>query len=78
MPDIEGIAAVQAMKVLGGKCERVVIGDERVLEWQKRPAAVIVKRDEVVELAHQELHRLLDEQRTSHRAQVIDSEFLEP
>lgn len=78
MPDIEGIAAVQALKSLGGRCERVVIGDERILEWQKRPAAVIVKRDEVVELANMELHRLLDEQRTSHRVQTVDSEFVEP
>lgn len=78
MPDVEGVASVQALKALGGKCERVVIGDERILEWQKRPAAIVVKRDDLVELALQELHRLLDEQRTSHRAQVVDSEFVEP
>jgi len=78
MPDVEGIAAVQALKALGGKCERVVIGDERILDWQKHPACVVVKRDDVVDLASQELHRLLDEQRTSHRAQIVDSEFHEP
>jgi hypothetical protein len=31
----------------------------------------------VVELAVMELHRLLDEQRTSHRAFVVDSELHE-
>lgn len=77
MPDIEGITAIQALKALGGKCERVVIGDERVLEWAKRPTAVIVRREEVVDLANAELHRLLDEQRTSHRVQLVDSELVE-
>jgi DNA-binding LacI/PurR family transcriptional regulator len=77
MPDVEGIAAIQALKALGGKAERVVIGDERVLEWAKRPTTVIVRRDELVELATQELHRLLDEQRTSHRVQLVDSELVE-
>ena len=77
MPDVEGIAAIQALKALGGKAERVVIGDERVLEWAKRPTSVIVRRDDMVELVTQELHRLLDEQRTSHRVQLVDSELVE-
>ncbi len=77
MPDIEGVAAIQALKSLGGKCERVVIGDERVLDWAKRPTAVITRRDELVDLAASELHRLLDEQRNSHRAYVVDGEIVE-
>jgi DNA-binding LacI/PurR family transcriptional regulator len=77
MPDVEGVAAVQALKALGSKFERVVIGDERVLEWPKRPTCVVVKREEIVEQAALELHRLLDEQRSSHRAYVIDSELHE-
>lgn len=77
MPDVEGIAAIQALKALGGKAERVVIGDERVLEWSKRPTSVVTRRDEIVELANLELHRLLDEQRTSHRVQLVDSELVD-
>ena len=75
MPDGDDIETIQAMKALGGKLERVVLGDDRVLEPPKRPAAVVVKRDDLVELAILELHRLLDEQRTSHRAMVVDSEL---
>jgi DNA-binding LacI/PurR family transcriptional regulator len=77
MPDIEGIAAIQALKALGNKLERVVLGDERVLEWQKRPTSVIVRRDELVDMAAMELHRLLDEQRSSARSYVVDSELIE-
>ena len=77
MPDQEGVEAVQALKALGNKLERVALGDDRVLERAKRPAAVVVKREDVVELAVMELHRLLDEQRTSHRAFVVDSELHE-
>ena len=64
-----------ALKALGNKLERVVLGDDRVLERPKRPAAVVIKRDDLVELSILELHRLLDEQRTSHRAMVVDSEL---
>jgi DNA-binding LacI/PurR family transcriptional regulator len=77
MPDIDGISAIQALKALGQKLERVVLGDERVLDWPKRPTAVIVRRDEIVEMSTLELHRLLDEQRNSHRNYVIDSELHE-
>jgi DNA-binding LacI/PurR family transcriptional regulator len=77
MPDTEGVEVIQALKALGGKLERVVLGDDRVLERPRRPTAVVVKREDVVELAILELHRLLDEQRTSHRAFVVDSELHE-
>jgi len=77
MPDIEGVTAVQALKALGGRCERIVLGDERVLDWPKRPTAVITRRDDVVDLANMELHRLLDEQRNSHRSYMVDSELIE-
>ena len=77
MPDIEGVAAVQALKALGPKLERVVIGDERVLDWPKRPSCVVIRSDELVDQATQELHRLLDEQRSSHRTFLIDSELHE-
>jgi DNA-binding LacI/PurR family transcriptional regulator len=75
MPDSEGVETIQALKALGTKLERVVIGDDRILERQKRPAAVVIKREEVVEHSLQELHRLLDEQSKAHRAMVIDGEL---
>lgn len=77
MHDSESLAAIQALKALGAQCERVVIGDERVLAWTKRPTAVVIRREELVELANTELHRLLNEQRTSHRVQLVDSELVE-
>ncbi|MBA2481806.1 MAG: GntR family transcriptional regulator [Planctomycetes bacterium] len=75
MPDIEGIESIQALKALGTKLERVVLGDDRILERPKRPAAVVVRREDVVELALIELHRLLDEQSKSHRSTVVDGEL---
>jgi DNA-binding LacI/PurR family transcriptional regulator len=77
MPDSDGIETVQALKALGAKVERVVFADDRILEKPRRPAAVVIKRDELVDLAFTELHRLLDEQTKSHRSQVIDGEFHE-
>jgi DNA-binding LacI/PurR family transcriptional regulator len=77
MPDGEGIEVIQALKALGNKLERVVIGDDRVLDRPKRPAAVVVRREDMVELSVMELHRLLDEQRNTHRAFVVDSELHE-
>ncbi len=77
MPDLESVEAVQALKLLGGKAERVVIADDRILERTKRPTAVVIKRDELADLALVELHRLLDEQSKSHRAMVLDGELHE-
>ncbi len=75
MPDSNGVEAVQAIKALGGKLERVVIGDDRLLEMTRRPAAVVVRRDDLVELALMELHRLLDEQSKSHRSLMVDGDM---
>jgi len=77
MPDFDGIEVVQALKALGPKLERVVIGDDRILDKAKRPAAVVTRRDQVADLATQELHRLLDEQTKSHRAFQVDPELHE-
>lgn len=77
MPDHEGVEAVQALKALGGRPERVLIGDDRILERSRRPSAVVVRRDEIVDLAVAELHRLLDESTKSLRAQVVDCELHE-
>lgn len=77
MPDGDGVEVIQALKALGGKLERVVLGDDRILDKPKRPTAVAVKRDDMVDLAIMELHRLLDDQRTSHRSFMVDSELHE-
>lgn len=77
MPDAEGVEAIQAMKALGGKAERVLIGDDRILERVRRPTAVLVKREDVVELVLTEMNRLLDEQTKSYRSLVVDCELHE-
>jgi DNA-binding LacI/PurR family transcriptional regulator len=77
MPDIEGVEAIQAVKLLGGKVERVVIGDDRIFERARRPTAVVVKREEFVELAQSEMHRLLDEQTKSYRSFEVQCELHE-
>jgi DNA-binding LacI/PurR family transcriptional regulator len=77
MPDAEGVEAVQALKALGGKCERVVLADDRILDKARRPAAVVIRRDEVVDLAIGELRRLLDEQTKTHRTMMVDGELVE-
>ncbi len=77
MPDSESIEAVQAIKALGGKLERVVFADDRILERAKRPAAIVIKREDFVDLALQELNRLLDEQVKAHRTLVVDGELHE-
>ncbi|GDY13806.1 hypothetical protein LBMAG53_26840 [Planctomycetota bacterium] len=78
MPDNGSVEAVQAVKALGQRLERVIIGDDRMLELSRRPAAVVVRRDEMVELALMELHRLLDEQTKSHRSMQVDGDLHEP
>ena len=75
MPDSESIESIQAIKALGTKLERVIIGDDRILERTKRPAAIVVRRDDVVDLAIVELNRLLDEQMKGHRTLMVDGEL---
>jgi hypothetical protein len=77
MPDHDGVETVQALKALGAKIERVVIGDDRILERARRPACVAVRRDEVVELIVSEMNRLLDEQTKSYRSMMADCELYE-
>ena len=77
MPDGEGVEAIQALKALGTRAERVVLGDDRILLRAKRPAAVVIRRDDVVDLAMQELSRLLDENTKAHRTLVVDGELNE-
>lgn len=77
MPDGEGVEIIQVLKALGGKAERVVIGDDRILERARRPTAVIVKREDVVELVLSEMNRLLDEQTKSYRSLVVDCDLHE-
>lgn len=77
MPDSEGVESIQAIKALGGKLERVIIGDDRILDRAKRPAAIVLRRDDVVDLAIIELNRLLDEQMKGHRTLMVDGELHE-
>jgi DNA-binding LacI/PurR family transcriptional regulator len=77
MPASEGVGTIQALKALGSKIDRVLIGDDRALEKPRRPAAVVVQRDEVAELAVQELMRLLGEERKGNRSYVVDTEIHE-
>lgn len=77
MPDGDPVAAIQVVKALGQRAERVIIGDDRILERQRRPAAVVVKRDDMVDIALAEMHRLLDEAAKGFRALVVDCELHE-
>jgi UDP-3-O-[3-hydroxymyristoyl] glucosamine N-acyltransferase len=69
----QGMAGHQKIHHLG----RVVIGDDRILERNRRPTAVVVKREDVVELMLSEMNRLLDEQTKSYRSLVVDCELHE-
>lgn len=75
MPDADGVESIQAVKALGAKIERVIIGDDRIFERARRPTAVVVKREDVVELVLSEMNRLLDEQTKSYRSLVVDCEI---
>ena len=77
MPDAEGVEVIQAIKAIGAKAERVAIGDDRILERSRRPTAVVVRREDVVELVLSEMNRLLDEQTKSYRSLVVDCELHE-
>ena len=77
MPASEGVGTIQAMKSLGGKIDRVVLGDERVLEKPRRPAAVVLKREDVVDLAVMELQRLFSDDRRVLRNYMVDTELYE-
>lgn len=77
MPAAEGIEAIQALKALGNAIERVIIGDDRILEKTKRPTAVVYRREEIAELASQEIMRLLSEDRRGTRSFMVDTELVE-
>lgn len=75
MPATEGVGTIQALKALGSKIDRVLIGDDRALEKPRRPAAVIVQRDGIADLAVQELARILGEDRKGTRSYMVDTEL---
>jgi DNA-binding LacI/PurR family transcriptional regulator len=77
MPDSDSVDTVQAIKALGSKLERVVFADDRILDKSKHPAAVVIRRDDLVDLALGELNRLLDEQSKSHRTMMVDGELVD-
>ena len=77
MPDHEGVEGVQAIKALGGKAERVVIADDRILDRARRPTAVVLRRDDMADLVLAELNRLLDEQSRGLRTFLVDGDLHE-
>ncbi|TVR46094.1 MAG: GntR family transcriptional regulator [Planctomycetota bacterium] len=76
MPAEDGVEVIQALKALGNGISRVVIGDDRILEKAKRPAAVVYRREEVADLACQEILRLLSEERRGTRSYMIDTDLV--
>jgi len=77
MPDSDSVDTVQAVKALGSKIERVVFADDRISEKAKHPAAVVIRREDLVDLALGELNRLLEEQTKNHRTMMVDGELIE-
>ena len=77
MPEAEGVGSIQALKALGSKIDRVVIGDDSILEKPRRPAAVVSRRADMVEYAVAEIQRLFGEERRSPRSYLIDVELHE-
>ncbi|MFW5829399.1 MAG: GntR family transcriptional regulator [Planctomycetota bacterium] len=76
MPASEEVAAVQARKALGGnKLHTVLIGDDSQRERHARNDMVVVKLDELVDLAATELQRLLGEQRTAPVTYMVNGEM---
>ena len=53
MPDAEGVETIQCLKALGNVINRVVIGDDSLLDKPKRPTVVVFRREEVAKLASQ-------------------------
>lgn len=74
----QGVATVQAIKAIGGKVERVIIGDDRILEQTRHPAAVVFRREELVGTVLAEVNRMVEEQRTPDRCITIDCDLHPP
>lgn len=77
MPAVDGIEGIQALKALGNNLQRVIIGDDQALAKAKRPAAVVFRREDIVELAGQEIMRLLGDDRRGVRSFMVDSELVD-
>lgn len=79
MPQGDDVEAVQAIKALGGaKLERVIIGDDSLLDKPRRPAVVVFRRDELMELAATEIMRLSGDNRIGNHNFVLETELHEP
>jgi hypothetical protein len=77
MPASDTVAAVQAVKALG-KVDRVLIGDDRLLDRARRPHCVVYKREDFVDLILLELERQLGEtNKLGIRTHLVDCEFHE-
>ncbi len=75
MPADESVTAIQAVKAIGKDVERVVIGDDALLENKKHPTAVCFRRDDMIDIVLQEMDRLLGEQRQGERNLTVDCEL---
>lgn len=76
MPDADDVETIQCLKALGNAINRVVIGDDSLLDKAKRSAAVVYRREEVAELASYEILRLLSEERRGTRSFMVDTELV--
>ncbi len=78
MPDSDDITAVKIRKnLVDNKSSIVTIGDDRILERPKYSTSVVVRRADVVELALEEILRLLGDQRVPSRSYSVDTELHE-
>ena len=76
MPVADDIETIQVLKTLGNPSNRVVIGDDSLLDKAKRPTVVVYRREDVAELASQEIIRLLSEERRGTRSFMVDTELV--
>lgn len=78
LPASDDVTSLKVRKnLVDDKGDIVVIGDDSILSKSKHANAVIIKQEDVVELAVMELLRLLGEQRVPSRTYIVDTELHE-
>lgn len=77
MPSSDDVSSLKVRKNMVSKGNVVILGDDSILEKPKFPTAVTIKFDDMVDMAVNELLRLLGEQRVPPRSYMIDSELHE-
>lgn len=73
----DDLKTIQVRKALDGQAPLVLIGDDRIESHSKHPVAVVVKIDDVVDIAVMEIKRLLDEQRAAPRSYIANTELVD-